>query len=177
MRYAIGRKYHYEIEDTEHGLDRKLTIIRDLIMQSRHDGLTGDVAHRITYTYTDDASRISAVYYWVRDNMRFVPDSGADDVFVSSHRQIGRIMHTGEGYGDCDDYTILTGSLLHNIGIPIRPVVVSAVHEGSGDWNHVYIEALDRGSGTWVILDPVRKNRGIGRTSPYTKRRVYPVIQ
>ncbi|NPB07561.1 MAG: transglutaminase domain-containing protein [Aquificae bacterium] len=54
------------------------------------------------------------------------------------------------GFGDCDDHTILAGTLLRIAGFPVKIVLGDTNHDGR--YEHVFIEAYVPGKG-WVVVD------------------------
>jgi len=73
----------------------------------------------------------AAVFKAIRKNARYVRDAWRLDTF----QHPGRTLEFGGG--DCDDYTILSGSALQAIGFPVKVRVIQTA--GSPDFNHVFL--------------------------------------
>lgn len=169
-----GGTYLMEVPDDERGLDFKLSVVKRMIRQSKSYQAVRDLAEQLAWKLQTKAEAIQAVYDFMQSNFEYVPDQEANDVFVAPHRQIQRIRESGQAWGDCDDYTIFGGAILYNMGIEVRPIVVATESSVNGEWNHIFFEAND--GKDWVVFDAVRKGRPLGKTTKYTRRRVYPVI-
>jgi hypothetical protein len=104
----------------------------------------------------DDLCELQAIYdavkegssavSWLRDGMRYVADSYSFDVF-NTVNSIIRQCSTGACAGDCDDQTILVGSLAAALGFKTG---ARAWGKGTaGDYQHVYPVACVPKAGPW----------------------------
>lgn len=95
----------------------------------------------------DYDGEVAAVFYAVRDNVRYVRDIFHVDTFQHPARTL---EWSG---GDCDDSVIVLASLLLSVGYPVWGRVIRT--RDAEDWNHVFLvvglppEQPDR----WVGLD------------------------
>lgn len=85
-----------------------------------------------------DARReVEAVFAAVRANVRYVRDVHGIDTFQHPKRTLAW------GGGDCDDYTVVLGSMLMSIGYPVRARVMETKdpHTGrpAGGWSHILL--------------------------------------
>lgn len=97
----------------------------------------------------------SAVYQWVRRNIRFTSDVKG----VETLRAPAETLTAG--VGDCDDYVTLIASLLATIGHNLRIVTVASDPRDPSIFTHVFPEDYIRGR--WVALDAARRNPAIGK--------------
>ena len=86
-----------------------------------------------------------ALFNLVRANVRYVKDPLNADAFSAA----GRVLATGAG--DCDDLSIVLGSLLQAVGHEVRLVVVQTKDKPS--WSHIFIQAKSDSTGKWLTLD------------------------
>jgi hypothetical protein len=90
----------------------------------------------------DRKAEVGALFAFVRRNFRYVKDP-----------TLVELIHTPEKLlevrsGDCDDFTVIIGSLLGAVGYETRVAIVGPV---AGIWSHTFPEVwLD---GRWVALD------------------------
>jgi len=98
-------------------------------------------------------TRAATLYAWVQAHMTYVADGAASDsmdiMTPEGTRRLeeelrtpdyllARIADEGRAEGDCDDYVILLAVLWRAVGLPVRPVLVSA--RADGEYDHVYVE-------------------------------------
>jgi hypothetical protein len=109
----------------------------------------------------DDYSEAKALYEWVRGNIRFTKDPvGKEKLYPPADLLEIRA-------GDCDDISMLLGTLLMAVGYPARLMTVAAA--GSDDqFSHVYVEG--NVNGQWVAMDPARSDSQFGVAPPQFTR-------
>lgn len=101
----------------------------------------------------DRRGEISAIFDWVRSNIRYV-----DEHVETIQAPLATIEIGG---GDCDDYVVLLGSLLAALGHwPQRIKLVAADNSRPDEFSHVYMEVFD-GRG-WLALDGIVKDKPLG---------------
>lgn len=114
----------------------------------------------------DSGAEINAIFWWAKAHMRFQKDVHGGE-YVSTPQYLLRTMA-----GDCDDYVVLTGSLLKSLGVPIRIVTIAADREEPGRLSHVYLEALSKGE--WIALDATQAQSVPGWKPPrYFRKKVW----
>ena len=101
------------------------------------------------------AAEASAVFQWVRRNIRFTSDVKGVETLRSPAETIAA------GVGDCDDYVILICALLSAIGHSMRIVTVASDPRDPSVFTHVFPEDYIRGN--WLALDAARRNPAIGK--------------
>jgi len=91
---------------------------------------------------------VSAIYWWVKDRLRFVrdevtaaslPDRIAGDVVEALIRPVDLLQSSGAG--DCDDYSMLLASMLTAAGVRCEFITVAADPAARDRYSHVYVVA------------------------------------
>jgi hypothetical protein len=109
----------------------------------------------------DDTAEAEALYNWVRQNIRFTKDPVNKETLYPP-TELLQIRA-----GDCDDISMLLGTLLMAIGYPARLMTVAA---NGDEFSHVYVEGQINGQ--WIPLDPARSDSQFGVAPPqYTRAR------
>jgi predicted transglutaminase-like cysteine proteinase len=114
----------------------------------------------------DSSAEIDAIFWWVKSHMRFQRDvSGGEALYTPKY-----LLRTMAG--DCDDYVVLTGSLLKALGIPVRITTIASDHEEPNRLSHVYLEALAYGQ--WIPLDATQSQSVPGWAPPrYYRKKIW----
>ncbi len=99
-------------------------------------------------------AELKALFYFVRDNVRFVRDVYNLETLQYPENTIKW------GGGDCDCKMILLGSLLSAIGNRIRFVIYKI--NSPNEFDHINIQVFLRNQGKWLTLDPTKKSRPFG---------------
>jgi transglutaminase-like putative cysteine protease len=102
----------------------------------------------------DYLSEYAAILNWVRTNIRYSRDPRT----IEQVKTPAVIVETKTG--DCDDMSVLIGALVGLVGGQVRLVAggfPNAPRTSSGRriLSHVWLEAFDPTSSSWVVLDPV----------------------
>lgn len=93
----------------------------------------------------DYLGEINALFEWVRENVRYTKDPFRVEVLHTARRMLELRA------GDCDDITILLGTMLESIGHPIRFVIVGPDVSRPRLFSHIYLEVKYKN--TWIPLD------------------------
>jgi hypothetical protein len=88
---------------------------------------------------------IHALFQWVQQNIRYTKDPFRVEVLHSPRRMLELQA------GDCDDMTILLGSMLESIGHPVRLVITGPNPLRPKLFSHIYLEVHHHGR--WIPLD------------------------
>ena len=104
----------------------------------------------------DWPAEIRAIFDFVRQNIRYTRDTYGKDLFQHPLRTLHKdVVGGGFGGGDCDDYTIVLGSMLQAVGYPVKARVIRTRDRKPGDWNHIYllVGLPPGGPKKWIPLD------------------------
>lgn len=115
-------------------------------------------------SHSDPRAVADALYNYTRQlTYTFDPEGSADA--ISSARQTIR-----NGYGDCDDLSVLLATLFAMVGFKPSFTLARYADTAENSFDHVYV-SLDL-NGTRVPFDPVARKHGSGWESPRAKERV-----
>jgi len=92
-----------------------------------------------------------AIYSWINHNIRYTRDPWNMEWLQSPDVTLQTKI------GDCDDLTILAGSLLESVGIPTRLVIVKADPRYPHEYTHIYLEYQYKGQ--WIPFDITMHSR------------------
>ena len=120
-----------------------------------------EIAADATGPYNID--QICYIYKYLRDNWEYVSDPRGIDYISSGNNTIkladrisARQNKTVAGAGDCDDYAVLTASLIEAVGGATRVVLAYGGGQGHA-YTEVYLGDIDSNS-TKAILNLLRPN-------------------
>lgn len=127
------------------GVRATLKLMTRLTREARKDARIKTLADSIVSTVPsgDFKAQCSALFYWVKRNIKYVRD--VRDVETVSTPARTLTSHTG----DCDDMSVLLASLFEAIGNKTRFV---ALGFKGGNYEHVVMQA--RVGAGWVTFDP-----------------------
>jgi hypothetical protein len=120
-------------------------LIRDGARDFRVRRTALDILKRRAVRAKDYLAEIKALFEWVQQNLRYTKDTYQVEVLHSARRLLEL------GAGDCDDFSILLGSMLEAIGHPTRLVLTGPNPRRPRAFSHVYVEAFC--NGRWIALD------------------------
>jgi hypothetical protein len=104
-----------------------------------------DIFRRFRVRPKDRLGEVSALFEWVRRNVRYTRDVWQVETLHTARRMIELRA------GDCDDMTILLGAMLMSTGHPVR-LVLAGYHPAKPQaYTHIYPEVNVRGR--WIALD------------------------
>jgi len=139
--HAIPKGYSGTLKTVGH--------MRNLIRQGAKDFHIRQTAIDILFDRDvkpkDYIGEIRALFEWVQQNIRYTRDTFGVEVLHSARRMLELRA------GDCDDLSILLGSMLESIGHPVRLVLTGSNPLRPAFFTHVYIEASHRNR--WIPLD------------------------
>ena len=120
---------------------------------------------------TQNGNDISAIYDWVKANLRYVPDPvrgmGDVELFISPARQVKDYNAGLAIAGDCDDFALLTVALCRAVGIRANIVLLDTIDNGIDHAiAEVYSEKLER----WIMLDATGECLPLGWLESYYER-------
>jgi hypothetical protein len=149
------------------GVEQTVDQMRNLVDEALRDPsiirLATDIVRRVPAF--DDYAEANALYDWVRQNIRFTKDP------VNKEKLYPPAELLEIRAGDCDDISMLLGTLLMAVGYPARLMTVAATPGSPEQFSHVYIEGeVPAGSGQWLPMDPARFDSQFGIAPPQVTR-------
>jgi hypothetical protein len=105
----------------------------------------------------DRFGEIRALFEWVQRNIRYTRDIFRVELLHTARRMLELRA------GDCDDMTILLGSMLMATGHPVRLVLAGFRKHKRHGYSHIYLE-VNLG-GNWIALDATME-RPLGWAPP-----------
>jgi transglutaminase-like putative cysteine protease len=138
------------------GAHHTLRIMRAMIEKSRTDPTIIQAAHSIIFLTPerDEFAEVSALFEFVRDNIRYVADVAGIETLTAPPMVLQRRT------GDCDDQTALLCSLFESVGYPTRLVMAGY---SSSMYEHVYCQVFT--NGVWLDCDPISRDFVLGDSS------------
>jgi len=145
------------------GVEQTINEMRSLVDEALRDPsiirLATDIIRGVPAF--DDLAEANALYEWVRRNIRFTKDP------VNKEKLYPPAELLKIRAGDCDDISMLLGTLLMAVGYPARLMTVAA---GGDEFSHVYVEGNINGE--WIAIDPARYDSQFGVAPPaFTRAR------
>jgi hypothetical protein len=145
------------------GVEQTINHMRTLVDEALRDPAINRLARDIVRGTPafDDYAEANALYSWVRQNIRFTKDPVNKETLYPP-AELLQIRA-----GDCDDISMLLGTLLMAVGYPARLMTVAA---NGDEFSHVYVEGqID---GQWIPMDPARSDSQFGVAPPaFTRAR------
>ena len=86
-----------------------------------------ELGKQIAKEYPDQTQRAEAIFYFVRDRVRYVPDSDlfdCDEFAQNADELATTISQNGIGYGDCEDDAVLLAVMYQGAGYRSAIVLV-----------------------------------------------------
>jgi len=111
----------------------------------------------------DRFGEVLSLFHWVRNNIRYTRD-----IFRVELLHTARLMLELRA-GDCDDMTILLGSMLLATGHPVRIALTGFRPKKPHVYSHIYPEVNVKGK--WIALDTTM-DRPIGWAPPALWKRI-----
>lgn len=114
----------------------------------------------------DRMAEINALFRWVQKNIRYTRDIFRVELLHTPRRMLELRA------GDCDDMTILLGSMLLSTGHPVRLALTGFRASRPHVYTHIYPEVQVHGR--WVACDATMPHR-LGWAPPARWKRVHEV--
>ena len=138
----------------------------DIIRESSYNPYIRKWAETIIKNLPDRAENdeILSIYNFTKNHIRYVHDpEGMEYVqtppYVLKQMEIGQIPMM-----DCDDYTVLSLSLLKSIGY--RTALRLAGYKDKNIFSHVYGLVYKEKENKWLPFDAIRKDKWLGWEAP-----------
>jgi transglutaminase-like putative cysteine protease len=166
-RPVVPRIFLLNVPKGKNGTLTTARIIAQMIRDGAKDFYVRQYAIQIFRVYRvpakDRFGEICSLFDWVRRNVRYTRDIFRVELLHTPRRMLELRA------GDCDDMTILLGSMLLSTGHPVRLVLVGFRPHRPHLYSHIYPEVLVRGR--WLALDATLP-RPIGWAPPALWRRI-----
>lgn len=133
--------------DGASGTRETLKHMRQLVQDGKRDPYNRDLANLLTSDVAEKnwLAEISAVFFFVRDGIRYALDTNGVEVLQSA-----RVTAT-LGYGDCDDKCVALATWLESVGHVCRFVALG--FGPVGEFSHVIVEVSAAGESEFFPLD------------------------
>jgi transglutaminase-like putative cysteine protease len=141
--------YDIKLSNSNKATYESIEVIKKLIDQGKKDIIIRTLAEKITqYLPEKDYNReAQAIYNFVTRRLRYTKDIHK----VETVHRARDLLRRHRKAADCDDFVILTGSLLQAIGHPIRIVIIGNNYLDKNDYSHIYLQAYINKK--WVSFD------------------------
>lgn len=128
------------------GIFQTLDIMRQIIDQykTNTDIRQASIGLIFLTPEKDDNAEATVIFNFVRDRVRYVRDIVDVETISTPDKTLMSMI------GDCDDQTILLGTMLESVGLKSRLVAAGYVSNNSVE--HVYLQVYI--AGEWVNADP-----------------------
>ncbi len=140
------------------GTEATIAVMRQLIEDGKKDPVVRELAlqilSRARVPSFDSLGEVRAIYEAIGRNVKFRRDIRGKETLHAA-REIIRLQA-----GDCDDFVILTCSILETIGHPTRIVTVAGDADAPDVFTHVYPETCV--DGKWIPVDNARRRPMFG---------------
>lgn len=141
------------IEVVKEATEKSIPQVRRLAMQLKTGNLVTDARK---------------VYQWIDREIRYQKDpAGEEDVKTASRT-------VSDGYGDCEDMTILAVALLQNMGHRSARAAIIAQHDPRAPWSHIFAvvghKARPSNEPQGYIIDPVPPLTGFDQAATQISR-------
>jgi transglutaminase-like putative cysteine protease len=156
-----------DISNGDKGIKEILLKMKDIIIQSDvddKDRIIKRYAKMITSSVPirDELGQINAILQWVRDHIRYAPDTYQVEEITSPHILLSMYEKGNMGFSsDCDDMALLTASLLRAIGFKVRLEAVAVKHKDRYD--HARVSVYSQTLRRWLTLEPTSKSLPVGK--------------
>jgi transglutaminase-like putative cysteine protease len=166
-RFVVPRIRIYRVPKGTKGTLVTAQIIARMIRDGAKDFYVRQKAIQIFRAYRvrpkDRFGEVSALFDWVRRNIRYTRDIFRVELLHSARRMLELQA------GDCDDMTILLGAMLISTGYPVRLVLAGFQPHKPHVYSHIYPEV--NVVGQWIPIDGTMQ-RPIGWAPPALWKRV-----
>src|SRR6185369_12968910 len=148
-RYVVPRIQILRVPRGTTGTLATAGIIADLIQDGAKDFYVRQKAIEIFRAYgvrpKNRLGEVCALFDFVKRNIRYTRDIFRVELLHSARRMLELRA------GDCDDMTILLGSMLMSTGHPVRLVLAGFKRNRPHLYSHIYLEVFVRGK--WIAAD------------------------
>lgn len=138
------------LENGTAGVMQTLAVMRQLVRRYRTDMDVRRAATNVLFLTPErnGLHRASAIFEWVRDHIRYVPDVLDVETLHTPDRVLASRI------GDCDDQSTLLAAMFESVGYPTRFVVEG--YRDPGQFEHVFVQV--QVDGQWLTADPTEQH-------------------
>ena len=144
----------------------KVQLIANLVEEGSQDPFIRELTINILKAYgtreKDAMDEISAIFDWVKRNIKYVKDVICRDSYHTAARIVKMQV------ADCDDFTILLNSMLGSIGYQTGARIITV--DPAKGFHHIY-SIIRIPQGRWVALDASDKIHTVGTEPRWVKKR------
>ena len=133
---------NYDLSDIKRELKRFLD-------EGSKSPVVRELALGITKQTPYNNNQIELIYDFVKTNIKYQPDPRSTELFVAPWVMV-EFYNKGIAAGDCDDLSLITGSLLLSIGYNARLVLLDTNGEG---FSHCIAQVYSDKVSSWINLD------------------------
>ncbi len=172
-RFVRPRILRVKVPRGNRGTLETARIIGELIRHGAKDFVVRQRAIQIFRQYNvrakDRYGEVCALFDWVRRNIRFTRDIFRVELLHTARRMLELKA------GDCDDLTILLGSMLVSTGHPVRLALVGFRPSRPHLYSHIYPEVFV--NGRWTAIDASVRKRPMGFAPPARWKRICEITK
>jgi len=150
-----------------------LNIMKDIINKSSQDYYVRRWAEQIVGNSGKcDIDKVRAIFFFLANNTRYLKDPHGFELLKTPKISLELIEIGDTPQLDCDDYVILSLSLLKSIGYPVAMRAIAM--EEDKKLKHVY--GIVKTKQGWIPLDLTKPENDIGWEYPYATRIVTTTV-
>ena len=113
---------------------------------------------------------IKAIFDWVRAHVKYTPDPGDDELFISPIKLVEYYRSGKPLEEDCDGFAMLTTALCRAVGLTAH---VCFVAQRTGNFDHAICEVWSIPLRAWIQVDTSTDLIPLGWETPF--RKVYVI--
>jgi len=113
---------------------------------------------------------VKAIFDWVRLHVKYVPDPGDDELFISPIKMVESYRLNKPMEEDCDGFSLLTVALLRAIGRESNVCFVAQT--SNGEYDHAVCRVFSKELNRYIYLDTSTMAVPCGWESKFFKMRV-----
>lgn len=154
--------YNVQLTDSVKATYESVDVIKNLIKEGRKDYIIRRVAEKIIqYIPPKDYDReVKAVFNFVTRRLRYTKDINQ----VETVHRARDLLRWHRKAADCDDFVILTGSLMEALGHPVRLIIIGNNYSNKEDFSHIYLQVNVKNK--WISLDGSVPGAAVGWEAP-----------
>lgn len=162
------------------GAPSTVSVIRDAVLRSQEKYNVRQLAEDICCNLRskDYLSEILAIYHYVCANTRYMRDPRTVELVRAPWVVADELTGGKKPNLDCDDMSVLISALCMSVGCQVRVVTVAfrnAFFNGERQYSHVFAQAHEPRSNTWITLDPVAKEQTAQMLNKSVAAKIWPL--